>query len=408
MLIGIDDTDSPSGMCTTYLGAVLAKKLLDAGFSAASLTLARLNPNARFKTRGNAAVCVETDAGMEGFEIACSLVDELSDLSCENTNPGVAMSESSLPEWFYKKAVTDFLTIEEAIEFLDENNAVYRGWKNKRGLIGAAAALSASFDDCTYEFLAYRHHGNKGERYVDRGSVFLAEERTYPHTWDSVDFENRVVVCVPHTPDPVLYGIRGESPGWVEKAASYIISEEPFITALYRTNQGTDAHLVDAPIADMKEDRSYRTKGIVSSVPATGEGGHVSFTLSDESENSVRIMAYEPTKGFRDVVRELIPGDVVTVCGSFKGASINLEKMQIFSLAEKTEEKPPVCTCGKRMTSAGAGKGYKCRRCGEKSDKPEIKRIERTISPGWYEVPPVARRHLAKPLVRDGLFESTG
>lgn len=402
MLIGIDDTDSPSGMCTTYLGAVLAGRLRDAGFSVGSMILVRLNPNARYKTRGNAAVCIGTDAGEEGFAIACALVEELADLSCENTNPGVAMSESPLSSWFYKKAVTDFLTIEEALEFLDENGAVYRGWKNKRGLIGAAAALSASFDDATYEFLAYRHHADKGEREVDRDSVFLAEEKTYPHTWDSVDFENRVVVCVPHTPDPVLYGIRGESPEWVKKAASYIVSEEPFITVVYRTNQGTDAHLIAAAIAEMKEDRSYRTKGTVSSVPATGEGGHVSFTLSDESGASVRCMAYEPTKGFRDIVRELIPGDVVTVCGSFKGGSINLEKIEIVSLAEKIEEHPPVCTCGKRMTSAGTGKGYKCRRCGEKSDEPERVRIERELSPGRYEVPPVARRHLSKPLVRDG------
>jgi len=402
MLIGIDDTDSPSGMCTTYLGAVLAERLRDAGFSVKSMTLARLNPNARYKTRGNAAVCIETDAGPGGFDLACSLVDELADISCENTNPGVAMAESPLPEWFYKKAVADFLTIEEATGFLDENGAVYRGWKNKRGLIGAAAALSASFDDTTYELLAYRHHEDRGERTVDRDSVFLAEEKTYPHTWDSVDFENHVVVCVPHTPDPVLYGIRGESPEWVEKAASYIISEEPAVTALYRTNQGTDAHLIDAPIADMKEDRSYRTKGAVSAYPATGEGGHVSFTLSDEPENSVRCMAYEPTKGFRDIVRALIPGDTVTVCGSFKGDSINLEKMEVLSLAEKTEEKPPVCTCGKRMTSAGTDKGYKCKRCGEKATGPEIIRTERSLSPGWYEVPPVARRHLSKPLARAG------
>jgi tRNA(Ile2)-agmatinylcytidine synthase len=401
MFIGIDDTDSPSGMCTTYLGAVLAEKLQGAGFSVKSMLLARLNPNARYKTRGNAAVCIETDAGQEGFELACSLVDELADLSCENTNPGVAMAGSPLPSWFYKKAVTDFLTIEEAFEFLDENGAVYRGWKNNRGLIGAAAALSASFNDSTYEFLAYRHHADKGERFVDRESVFLAEEKTYPHTWDSVDPENCVVVCVPHTPDPVLYGIRGESPEWVKKAMSYIKSQEPFITALYRTNQGTDAHLLDASITDMKENRSYRTRGTVSSVPVTGEGGHVSFTLADESGASISCMAYEPTKRFRDIVRKLIPGDLVTVCGSFKGNSINLEKMEIVSPAEKTEKRPPVCICGKRMTSAGTGKGYKCRRCGEKAGKPEIIRVEREFSPGWYEVPPVARRHLSKPLVRD-------
>lgn len=404
MLIGIDDTDSPEGMCTTYLGALLAERLRHEGFSVTSMVLARLNPNARYKTRGNAAICIETDAGIEAFDLACSLVDEFADLSCEKTNPGIAISEKPLPSWFYQEAVKDFLTIDDAVGFLEENGALYRGWKNKRGLIGAAAALSASFDDFTYELLAYRHHEGKGERQVDRDSVFLAEEKTYPHTWDSVDLENRVVVCVPHTPDPVLYGIRGESPEWVEKAASCIISEDPFITALYRTNQGTDAHLVDAGISEMKEDRSYRVKGIVSSSPATGEGGHVSFILSGRPDASVRCMAYEPTKGFRDIVRKLIPGDSVMVCGSYRGGSINLEKLEVISLAEKTEERSPVCSCGKRMTSAGTGKGYKCRRCGEKAGEPEITKVQRELYPGWYEVPPVARRHLSKPLVRDGLL----
>jgi tRNA(Ile2)-agmatinylcytidine synthase len=53
------------------------------------------------------------------------------------------------------------------------------------------------------------------------------------------------------------------------------------------------------------------------------------------------------------------------------------------------------------MTSAGSGKGYKCRECSGKSLEPEISVLKRDLSPGWYEVPPVARRHLSKPLVRE-------
>ena len=33
MIIGIDDTDSREGMCTTYLGAVLIGRLEEAGFT---------------------------------------------------------------------------------------------------------------------------------------------------------------------------------------------------------------------------------------------------------------------------------------------------------------------------------------------------------------------------------------
>ncbi|MDD1734711.1 MAG: tRNA(Ile2) 2-agmatinylcytidine synthetase, partial [Methanothrix sp.] len=56
--------------------------------------------------------------------------------------------------------------------------------------------------------------------------------------------------------------------------------------------------------------------------------------------------------------------------------------------------------CGRRMESAGRGQGYRCRRC--KTSAPERVRSAqpREIEAGYYEVPPCARRHLSKPLVR--------
>ena len=51
MLIGIDDTDSPAGMCTTYLGAVLARRLIHDHMRVREARLVRLNPNVTFKTR---------------------------------------------------------------------------------------------------------------------------------------------------------------------------------------------------------------------------------------------------------------------------------------------------------------------------------------------------------------------
>ena len=112
-------------------------------------------------------------------------------------------------------------------------------------------------------------------------------------------------------------------------------------------------------------------------------------------------MAYEPTKNFRQIVRQLVPGDEVIAVGSYKKGSINLEKMKVVALAKATTTRPPVCTtCNKRMTSDGKGKGYKCRKCGAHANDPEILGISRTLKPGWYEVPPTARRHLAKPLCR--------
>ena len=55
--VGIDDTDSPDGMCTTYLCMDLIKKLKKEGYIIEGYPrLIRLNPFARFKTRGNGGV----------------------------------------------------------------------------------------------------------------------------------------------------------------------------------------------------------------------------------------------------------------------------------------------------------------------------------------------------------------
>jgi tRNA(Ile2)-agmatinylcytidine synthase len=235
---------------------------------------------------------------------------------------------------------------------------------------------------------------------VDRASLFAAEEATFPHTWDTVDTDNDVVVCVPHTPDPVLFGIRGESPSWVMLARSMIASEEPAIEQIWVTNQGTDAHLISGEIGNLREGLSYHVRGTVTDNPVTGIGGHVSFMLED-GDNTVQCMAYEPTKGFRHIVRSLLPGDKVIVVGSFKKGSINLEKIQVISVIRAAKKRPPLCTlCEKRMTSDGQGKGYKCRKCGAHAQASEVTEIPRTLVPGWYEVPPTARRHLARPLCR--------
>jgi len=253
MRIGIDDTDSPAGMCTTYLGAVLARRLDEAGIRVEEIRLVRLNPNVVHKTRGNAAVCIECtgDPGT-AFSIACRLVDDLAELSFDETNPGVVVADRPLPSRFYKKAVQDFCRIDEAVALLEEEGALFRGYKNQRGLIGAAAAAASAFDDATWELLAYRSPGRWGTpRLVDRQSVFTADCETWPHTWDTVDREYGLVVCVPHTPDPVLFGIRGDSPGSVKKARGYVLSEPPGIEQVFLTNQGTDAHLISGRIGHL-------------------------------------------------------------------------------------------------------------------------------------------------------------
>ncbi|MBU4222499.1 MAG: tRNA(Ile2) 2-agmatinylcytidine synthetase, partial [Euryarchaeota archaeon] len=135
----------------------------------------------------------------------------------------------------------------------------------------------------------------------------------------------------------------------------------------------------------------------VSRSPKTIEGGHVIFEISDGSA-SIECAAFEPTKGFRSIVRELRAGDEVTVYGSVKDGTLNLEKLKVTAL-NQNELRNPLC-CGKRMKSMGYGQGFRCEKCGTKAKEQVIESIKRNISTGFYEVPPSARRHLSKPLVR--------
>ncbi|MCQ1539017.1 DUF1743 domain-containing protein [Methanocalculus taiwanensis] len=403
MWIGIDDTDSPKGMCTTYLGALLARRLEESGMEIRSLRLIRLNPTIIWKTRGNAAIAIEAEGDPDyAFRIASDLIEVLADLSCDRTNPGLVVCDGDRPPAaFAEEAITGFCTIEGAIAACKSVGARYALWKNGRGIIGAVAAVAAELEDATSEYLVYRDlRRHESRRYVDPSSLRLAEEMTYPGTWDTCDPGNKTIVCVPHTPDPVLFGIRGNDPVHVSLARSLVISEIPVLEAIFETNQGTDAHLIAGKIPNLEEGRSYIVAGTVASSPKTGIGGHVALLISDHGYY-LTCMAYEPTKGFRDIIRALLPGDTVIACGSFKNGSLNLEKIQIISSPPFRVEDAPLCDiCGKKMTSAGKGKGYKCRVCGARSREPCISYQERTLHPGWYEVPPSARRHLARPLCR--------
>jgi tRNA(Ile2)-agmatinylcytidine synthase len=300
---------------------------------------------------------------------------------------------------FSLRAVQDVLEIREAEELLDRFGISHMGFKNKRGLIGALAAAGfalSGLPDFTFEIIAYRKKEKWGTpRVIEEDSVWDAAST--PDTWDTADFENKRIVFAPHSPDPILFGIRGKSEKAIRQAFSRIISEPIERYVVYKTNQNTDMHLVPAKIIEVRDDRSYILEGRVSHPPAAIEGGHVIFELSDNIA-SIECAAFEPTKGFRKIIRQLRTGDEVTVFGSVKNKTLNLEKIKVRALVKEVPRNP-VC-CGKRMKSAGKGQGYRCEKCGAVKKEQEKESLRRNISSGFYEVPPSARRHLAKPLVR--------
>jgi tRNA(Ile2)-agmatinylcytidine synthase len=215
-----------------------------------------------------------------------------------------------------------------------------------------------------------------------------------------VDHHNNRIVFAPHSADPVLFGIRGSDPQAIQKALDTIKSEPIERSVLYRTNQGTDAHILVGPVADVRVSESYMLRGFVAGSPQSIAGGHLFFPLNDVS-GRISCAAFEPTKNFRAIIKQLIVGDELEVYGSVQDGTLNLEKIKVLHLADKTETSAPVCPqCKKRMKSAGKGQGYRCRSCKTHAEGQISRLLARNLETGYYEVPACARRHLSKPLVR--------
>lgn len=412
LYVGFDDTDSSSGMCTTYVCAVVVERLKACGIALkGEPRLIRLNPFAPYKTRGNGAVSFRVFLDDNGTiqrvkNLVLATVEELSQLDDPRTNPGVVFYQGPLTEDLQEyslRTVQCMVTLEEAEQLAQEIGAEVFKYKNGRGVIGALAAIGCPLSDRTYELIAYREVENYGKvRRVDEESVRLMNRKTYPDTFDNLD--DGYMAITPHTPCPVLYGIRGESKEAVSRAQRLVKSEEPIERVMvFLTNQHTDMHLQNTDcIAGMDQYQCYRVAGEVNSNPIVIEGGHVIFNLKDASRE-IECAAYEPTKGFRDTVRELAPGDDVILYGGIgEKGTLNVEKIEILHLRPQYQYLNPRCKCGKRMKSAGKGKGYKCPLCGGKvADAPKEKvEIQRKLQEGFYEVPTSARRHLSKPLIR--------
>ena len=417
LYVGIDDTDSSSGMCTTYITCVIISKLKDCGFNITGYPLLiRLNPFARFKTRGNGATSfkLELKSSKEVDDvkkIVLENVQELSVLEDNRTNPGVVFYEGKITtelQEFAFAAIRNIVSIKHAENLLIKVGADFYKFKNGRGIIGALAAISCPLKDKTYELLSYRISENYGTpRRINHGSVREMNKLTYPETFDNLDQE--YIAIEPHTPCPVLYGIRSENPEILDKAKSIVKVAEPVErSCIYLTNQHTDMHLQKVEkIVDMEKFKCYIVEGKVKDKPHVIGGGHLIFTLEDES-GEIECAAYEPTKQFRDFVRELEPEDFLRVYGGIgeginNRGTLNIEKFELLKLANLVQLKNPICQCGKRMKSAGTGKGYKCPSCSAKirDEKKEMVKLSRNIKKGFYEAPPSARRHLSKPIVRN-------
>jgi len=423
--LGIDDTDSREGMCTTYVGLVSILNLIEDGYYIIGYPrLVRLNPNIPWKTRGNGAVAIRFGRGAgerikigtyKGEDIYAysrekkgsprfrleEFADHISGLFVvedENTNPGIVFSEKKLREFLYWRAVRSVVELEEVETLLINSKAEYLKFKLGRGIIGAAASIAWRARRKTYEVLTY---SRESDRYVSHESA-IALDTLFPTTFDNYDYQNEYLAIKPNSHTPVLFGIRGTVPDDLLKAVETVESSPYEAFLIYETNQASDDHLVRKKIRDVRPYESVILRGRVLSKPRRIPGGHVIFKIGD-STGSIECAAYEPTKQFRNVVNSLVPGDTVEVYGGVRGdpLTVNLEKIFIeHAPPYRLKIANPRCpVCGRRMESIGRNRGYRCRRCGTRAGESEAEYavVVRNIE-GFHEVPVIARRHLSRPL----------
>ncbi len=418
-LVGIDDTDSSSGFCTTYLAFKVALQSAHANFRVFGYPrLVRLNPNIPFKTRGNAAVCLplETEEVKETFESVCSIVEKLSDVG-NGANSGVVLAHDprTIPFFrdVYLAALRGVVNKERVAKLLRERGVPTFQLGNGMGLVGAAA--SVAFDesyDHTYELIAYRRRDFWGTpRRFDPASVQVMDRRTSPDTFNNYDYQKERPLVAPHGPDPVFLGVRGSTPGTVLRAFQMLRYDDEELEGhmIYLTNQGTDAHLEDELELPLKAYSSGWVEGEIVSARA-GPGGHRYIKLTSRGEE-VDCAVYEPTGDLNRSARLLIPGDGVRIMGGVRrpssrhGKLVNAESIEVFSLAREGRLANPRCqNCGLRMKSEGRAKGFECRRCGWRTREGarRSRRIPRGLREGRYLSSPRAHRHLTKPLIRFG------
>jgi len=295
--------------------------------------------------------------------------------------------------------------LNEIKDIIKSLNGFYKGYKNSRGVIGAVASVAwATNKDNTFELITYRSKEKWGTKRLVEDEPVKKIDKLYPSTFDNYDYKNKHNRIVPNSPCPILYGIRGDDTKDLIKAYSLIKSEKVDSWIIFQTNQGTDDHLQIRTISQIKPFQSVIVKGKVIVKPHTIKGGHVLFTISNDFNEKIDCAAYEPTKQFRNIIRELLIGDVVEVYGGVrkKPLTINIEKIEIKKLVDNfIKIENPICPiCKKHMKSKGKNQGYKCLKCKTKKVFAERKKKERNLNHGFYEVPVCARRHISKPLKR--------
>ena len=369
MWLGIDDTDSLEGGCTTLVFHELLNAL---PCEHGEPRLTRLWPFAAQRTRGNASLSVEIYCDdsivewLDGYwnENILPLKGKISESDHSErkqfpSDPGMTLFQKQPDEDYYWEAVRG-------------NADFYNGghqWGGK-GRIGAAASCAWRAKTSTWEGIAWRLQ----ERYVSEDALKLVDD--IEGTFLCRDPRTKRGLISPRGPCPVMFGVRATTRDVANQATEILVQNSATTVGsrIFLTNQATGDHI------DSIRSSIVETKEIL-------KGGHVII--------NGKLIAFSESGDVNKLAQWVEIGDEIDWMGLEYEYKFHLEALRITASNRNVR---PLCHCGTRMKSMGANQGVRCPKCKEKSNENwTIENREPPIS-GWAQPPVDKRRHLAKSL----------
>ncbi len=416
--IGLDDTDTLSGGCTTHEFHLLINELIKLSNTGApwevptDFRLVRLWPFASKRTRGNAALATKIELEKEGEEALFQFLEEWFNKLCKKISkyevvsshhskreqvppePCLLYSRIQFPD-FYWSAVRGHIDLKYAKTMVSNNENV-KIWSNSgkiEGLIGALAAVSwTGTNDHTWELIAYRKENNITSKRIISNDTVKEMVKKHTSTLLSRDPNSKKILIAPNTPCPVLYGIRSECPNDAELAHHHLQSYEENETCstfqIWRTNQATGDHI----------ESDYEGKLVSDAV--RNRGGYTLIEVEAINPISERftLIAFSESGPLNKLASKLKSGDLIGWQGlKSPSGEIHLERLKLIQGMPR-DIKRPNCQCGSKLKSSGKSQPLRCEKC--KINYPRLWEGEKITSGMWVEPYSSERRHLAKPLDR--------
>ena len=387
--LGLDDTDSLKGGCTTEVLYRLIQSLPQ-HVGVGQARLVRLWPFARRRTRGNAAVAVELSTTDEPallefldeywFNHLLPLKDtvevsEHSEREQYPSDPGMVWFTDKInDEEFYRRGLREEV-------FLETLPIPTQSWGG-HGRIGATLAVLWPAERTTFEAIAWRESTNESPRQLDQKAMTLIEEMA--ESFLCRDDRLGTSMLAPRGASPVLFGIRTWTLDAANEALKLLVNapgtEETSGSMVFETNHATNDHL-DEPIEFCVEKVEIL------------KGGH---TLIHTDKH--RFVAFKESGEIAKICQQLKPNDILECNGLMSpDHSIHIEVLRIRHLVAN-QNRPSCPTCQKALSSMGANQGLRCKKCGFKSEDEWVETHRDLPVNQWIQPPASSRRHLAKPL----------